>query len=472
MEFLRNLIAGVWTESCADSYSDLVNPATEEVVARYPAGASEDVDLAVAGAAVAQRSWAALPVEKRVREITEWARAIADQADALAWAEYLEMGRPPEVGRTAIIRAANAFETSAAQALTYEFESVIADGDGETRILRRPVGVVALIAPWNYPLAGVLSTLGPLLAAGNSVVIKPSEKSPLSAVRLLDRSPLPPGVVSLVLGDSRAGAPLVEHPDIGLVHFTGSVDTGRRVGASAGAALRRTILELGGKDPVIVDSDVDPVTTAAAVARGAFMNTGQLCTSMERIYVHSDIATRFVDELVQAAAQYRITESSSGSTELGPLIDQRQRNLVHEHVMDAVERGATVLTGGTVPEGPGFYYPATVLTNVDETMSVMTEETFGPVAPVKVVSTFEEALECAAKSHYGLGATVYTNNAEHAEAAATLPAGQIWINQWRGGGPNSIHEPAKNSGMGATGSHATYDAATRPTSVYRPTLRS
>jgi acyl-CoA reductase-like NAD-dependent aldehyde dehydrogenase len=288
----------------------------------------------------------------------------------------------------------------------------------------------------------------------------------MSAVRLLELMELPPGVVNLVLGDSRAGAPLVAAERIGLVHFTGSVEAGRQVGAETGGRLRRSILELGGKDPVVVDAGVDPVATAAAVAFGAFANSGQICTSMERVYVHRDIADAFVEALVEAAGAYTLGDGHDEDTVLGPLVDQRQRDIVVRHVTDAVERGATVRAGGVVPPVKGFFYPATVLTGVEESMLVMTEETFGPLAPVAVVSSFEEGLERASASRFGLAATVYTNDPAHMAAARRIRAGVVWVNQWQGGGPERLYEPAGDSGMGATGSRAAYDAATRPTSIH------
>ncbi len=308
-----------------------------------------------------------------------------------------------------------------------------------------------MITPWNFPVTMVLGALGPLLAAGNTVVVKPSERSPLSAVRLFELLDLPPGVVNLVLGDARAGAPLAEHERIRLVHFTGSVEAGRQVGARTGDMLRRAVLELGGKDPVVIDSGVDPVATAAAVAFGAFINTGQICTSMERIYVHQDVADEFVAALVEAAEAYAFGDGHDEGVMMGPLVDERQRDIVRRHVADAVERGATIRAGGAEPDGKGFFYPATVLTGVDESMLVMSEETFGPLAPVVVVSSFEEGLERASRSRFGLGATVYTDDPDHMAAAARIPAGVVWINQWQGGGPERLYEPAGDSGHGRHG---------------------
>ncbi|MBT2233426.1 aldehyde dehydrogenase [Nonomuraea sp. NEAU-A123] len=463
MKTLQNLIGGIWEDSRGDAFHEVINPATEEVVARCPSGSPEDVRQAVDAAVQAQPAWAALPVAERVELLSRWADTIADHAEELAEIECREMGKPVALGRTFIAGAAQGFKAAVAEALDYRFEETVTDG---TTILRRPLGATAVIVPWNFPVPMALGALGPLLAAGNTVVLKPSERSPMSAVRLLELMELPPGVVNLVLGDSRAGAPLVADERIGLVHFTGSVEAGRRVGAESGALLHRSILELGGKDPVVVDAGVDPVATAAAVAFGAFVNTGQICTSMERIYVHRDIAEEFVDALVDVAGTFALGDGHDESTVLGPLVDRRQRDIVVRHVNDAVERGATVRTGGTVPEGNGFFYPATVLTGVDDSMLVMTEETFGPLAPVTVVSSFEEGLEKAAGTRFGLAATVYTNDPAHMLAARDIPAGVVWVNQWQGGGPERLYEPAGDSGMGATGSRAAYDAATRPVSIH------
>ncbi len=396
MTTLQNLIGGVWEHTSGELLCDLVNPATEQLVARFPAGSPIDVDRAVASATAAQSEWAAMPLADRIEYLMRWSDAIDEHVDELAELECREMGKPVALGRTFVQGAVQGFRAAARLALDYPFAETVSAPDGSsTTITRSPLGVVAVITPWNFPVTMVLGALAPLLAAGNTVVVKPSERSPLSTVRLLELSPLPAGVLNLVLGDARAGAPLVEHPEIGLVHFTGSVETGRRIGASTGARLVRSVLELGGKDPVVVDADVDPVATAAAVAFGSFVNTGQICTSMERIYVHRKVADAFVDALVAAAETYTCGDGHEETSVLGPLVDRRQRDIVHRHVTDAVERGAKVLTGGTIPDRTGFFYPATVLTDVDDSMLILTEETFGPVAPVVVVDSFEEGIERA-----------------------------------------------------------------------------
>ena len=241
--------------------------------------------------------------------------------------------------------------------------------------------------------------------------------------------------------------------------------TGQAVATATAKRLCRAVLELGGKDPVIVDSDVDPVATAEAVAHAAFANTGQICTSMERVYVHEAIADDFLEALVSQAATYVSGDGARPETKLGPLVDDRQRQIVQRHVDDAVSKGAKLLVGGVVPEGPGFFYPATVLTDVTPDMLLFQEETFGPVAPVQVVPSYAEAVRLASDNVYGLAATVFTRNPAHAKAAQDIPAGMVWINQWQGGGLVRMYEPARHSGMSATGGRAAFDAATRAVSI-------
>ncbi|MFD4553966.1 aldehyde dehydrogenase family protein [Streptomyces sp. NPDC058469] len=470
METLQNFIGGRWEEPAGEDVVAVVNPATEEAVAHFRAGNADDVDRAVTAAVATQPAWAAFTVAERVNSIHAWADEIVVHAAELAELECREMGKPIALGQSFIEGAAAGLKAAADQALTYPFGETVTGPAGErTDIVRHPLGATAVITPWNFPVVMVLGALGPLLAAGNTVVVKPSERSPISTVRLVELAAstgLPAGVLNLVLGDGRTGAALTEHEDVQLVHFTGSVGAGRAVGTATGHRLRRCVLELGGKDPVLIDAGVDPVATAQAVAFGAFVNTGQICTSMERIYVHERIADEFVEALVAAAQTFTLGDGTDPGTVLGPLVDARQRETVRRHVEDAVHKGATVRTGGAAPERPGYFYPATVLTDVDDTMLVMTEETFGPIAPVVVVSSFEEGLACAADSRYGLAATVYTDDPDHIAVAAHLPVGVVWVNQWQGGGPERLYEPARDSGMGATGARAAYDAATRPAAVH------
>jgi succinate-semialdehyde dehydrogenase/glutarate-semialdehyde dehydrogenase len=299
--------------------------------------------------------------------------------------------------------------------------------------------VAALLVPWNDPIAIAGGQLGACLATGNTVVLKPSERTPLSTTRLVEVLDLPAGVLELLLGDERAGRPLAGHPEVDLVIHTGSIATGRELAALTAPDLRKVLLELGGKDPLIVDDGVDPAWAAEQAAAGAFANAGQLCTSVERIYVHEAVADAFVAALTARARD----------TEIGPLIDERQREIVHRHVTEAVGAGAELLTGGEPAGGPGFFYPPTVLSGCAGGMAVMREETFGPVAAVQGVRSFDDALAAANATEYGLAATVLTPSMAHAQAAwRELRAGTVKVNAVWGGAPGGAAQPQRASGTG------------------------
>jgi succinate-semialdehyde dehydrogenase/glutarate-semialdehyde dehydrogenase len=317
-------------------------------------------------------------------------------------------------------------------------------------MVHEPHGIAAVVVPWNDPIAIACGYLGAALVTGNTVVYKPSEKTPLSAVWLAAMfDGLPDGVLNLLLGDERAGRPLVTHEDVDLVLFTGSIPTGREILEKAGRQLKKAVVELGGKDPMIVDEGVDPAWAAGEAAIGSFANAGQICTSVERIYVHESIVDEFLWELTTRARSLRVGDGSEPGTEMGPLIDESLRDLVHRHVTQAVEAGAELLCGGEVPDRPGFFYPPTVLSGVRSGMAVFDEETFGPVAAVEVVSSFDEALEKANETVYGLAAVVLTPDAEHAQRAwRKLSAGTVKINAVFGGAPGGAAEPQKASGLG------------------------
>lgn len=305
-----------------------------------------------------------------------------------------------------------------------------------------PFGVAALLVPWNDPVAIACQMIGAVLVTGNVAVFKPSEKTPLSGALLVEilASELPSDVLVLLQGDARAGRPLVADEGIDLVLHTGSVETGREIAETCARQLKKALLELGGKDAFVVDAGVDPRWAAAQAAAGAFANAGQICTSAERIYVHSDVAVEFVAELVSEAEEF----------EIGPMIDAAQRGLVEQHVDEAIAGGAEVRAGGEVDGGPGFFYPPTVLTGVDGSMRIMSEETFGPVAAVQVVASFDEALEEANAGPYGLAATVLTPSPENAQRAwRELRAGTVKVNAMWGGAPGGAAEPRGGSGLGA-----------------------
>ncbi|MFC0527372.1 aldehyde dehydrogenase family protein [Phytohabitans kaempferiae] len=463
---LKNFIGGEWVPAAASAEVPVVDPRTETLVVRVPAGSAEDADAAVRAARAATSDWAATPLRERVRLVERVANAVESHIADLAKLERREMGKPLREAELFIRSGVQALRSSIKHAHEYQFvEAHAGEGDTQIEVVRLPLGVVALIVPWNFTVTNVLLAVGPLLLAGNTVVVKPSEKAPLSAVRMFELLELPRGVLNLLLGDGRAGEPLAAHPGVDLVHFTGSVKTGQTVGALAASNLHRAVLELGGNDPAIVDAGVDPAWAAQQLAYACFVNSGQICTSVERIYVHTEIADAFIEALVAQAEVYTKGGDGSEPSPLGPLVDARQRQIVHRHVSDAVSRGAELLAGGYLPDGPGFYYPATVLLGVEDEADLLQEETFGPVAPIVVVRDFDEAIDRAQRSPFGLAATILSADPRNISRAQELPAGIVWINEWQGGGFDRTYEPAGISGMGATGGAASYDAATRPMTI-------
>ncbi len=402
----------------------------------------------------------------------EWMR---DRRNELASIEVFEASKPWKEADGDVCEAIDFCEYYAACALALEkAEEMNAPGE-ENRLEYQPRGVAAVITPWNFPLAILTGMTVAALVTGNTVVFKPSERTPLSAARLVELLDLPEGVCTLLHGDGRAGEALVEHPDVDLVMHTGSVATGRRIAEICARLDRKAILELGGKDPLIVDAGVDPRWAAEQAAAGAFANAGQICTSVERIYVHADVAEPFVRALVERAEALGVGDGADERTQMGPLVDERQRRTVHAHVTHAVQRGARVLTGGVVPDGAGAFYPPTVLVDVDDDMDVMRDETFGPVAAVRVVDSFEEALHRANGTAYGLAASVLTPLSEHAQQAwRELRVGTVKINNVWGGAPGGAAEPRKASGRGFGYGPELLDEVTRVKVVHlepAPSLR-
>ncbi|MGN6722869.1 MAG: aldehyde dehydrogenase family protein [Marmoricola sp.] len=418
----------------------------------------DEVSVTVARGREAQRDWAQRSLTERIHIVRAAAVRLVAAAPELAALQEREMGQPTELGIGSILAAAEEWQEMATLATTYPFADVLTeDAEWSVRNLKVPLGVVAVITPWNFPVAVAAGAIGPALLAGNSVVVKPSERAFTSVARMVEALDLPDGVLSVVLGDAETGADLVADPRVALVLHTGSVTAGRRIASAAGARGARVGLELGGKDPVVIDADVPPEWAAKVVANGAFLNTGQLCISMERIYVHRAVAQVFIDALVD--------EARSATAGLGSMVDDAQREIVHRHVESATRSGARVLTGGEIPAGPGCYYPATVLVDVAEDMPVMSEETFGPIAPVRIVDSFSEGVALAAASEYGLTATLLTGTPAHAALADRLPAAIVWVNEWQGGAPGMVFEPAGSSGLSKLGAHASFDRVTRAMAV-------
>jgi acyl-CoA reductase-like NAD-dependent aldehyde dehydrogenase len=417
------------------------DPRDDALVGRIPVGGPADVDAAVAGAVKAAPGWARTSPGERSSLLKAAARDLRARLDEVAELQAREGGKPLGDSRGGVEAGIGTLEQYAELGPLHRGKALQGAYDATDVMRWEPRGVVAVLTPWNDPVAISLQGLGAALAAGNTVVYKPSERTPLCGALVADvlAAHLPPGVLQLLHGDGRTGAPLAAHPDVDVVYHVGSSLTGaaiRRATAETGA---HAVLEGGGKDACLVDAGVDPAWAAQQVALGAFANAGQICVSVERVYVHEAVADAFLDALVREA----------GSFEIGPLVDRRQREVVEDHVGSAVADGARVLAGGVTPEGAGAWYPPTVLVGCTDDMTVMREETFGPVAAVRVVASFDEGLAAAARSTYGLAATVLTSSMEHAQRAAReLPVGTVKVNAVFGGAPGGSATPGRGTGQG------------------------
>jgi succinate-semialdehyde dehydrogenase/glutarate-semialdehyde dehydrogenase len=417
----------------------VLDPSTGEEIGAIPAGDAAAADAAVRAARAAQPAWARRPAAERAELLKAAAGRAREHVDELAALVSRENGRPVDESRGGVEAGIGAIEQYAELGPLHRGRALNGAWNATDLMVHEPRGVAALLVPWNDPIAIAGGQLGACLVTGNTVVLKPSEKTPLSAIRLVELLELPAGVLELLLGDQRAGRPLAAHRDVDLVIHTGSIATGRELAALTARDLRKALLELGGKDPLVVDEGVDPAWAAEQAAAGAFANAGQLCTSVERIYVHRAVAEPFVAALVAQAEQATI----------GPLIDARQRDIVHRHVTEALASGAELRTGGAPADGPGFFYPPTVLTGCTDDMAIMREETFGPVAAVSAVGSFEDAVNAANATEYGLAATVLTPSMAHAQSAwRELRAGTVKVNAVWGGAPGGAAQPQGASGTG------------------------
>jgi acyl-CoA reductase-like NAD-dependent aldehyde dehydrogenase len=428
---------------------DVLDPATGEAIGRIPAGSAEAADAAVRAARAAAAGWARTAPAERGAALKAGARRLREHAHDLAELQTLEGGKPLADSLGGVEAGIGAIEQYAELGPLHRGRSLQGGWDATDLMVHEPRGVVALLVPWNDPLAIACGQIGAALACGNAVVLKPSEKTPLSAARLVELLDVPGGALVLLQGDARAGRPLASHEDVDLVVHTGSVQTGREVAEACAGRLGKALLELGGKDALIVDAGVDPEWAAGQAALGAFANAGQICTSVERIFVHRNVAEPFLAALTRRAEALRVGPGSDPETEMGPLIDADQRLWVHRHVDDAVHEGARLLAGGELPDGPGFFYPPTVLAGGPADAPVLRQETFGPVAAVRVVDSFAAGLAEAAAGEYGLAATVLTRSQEHAQRAwRELPVGTVKVNAVFGGAPGGAAEPRRHSGMG------------------------
>jgi acyl-CoA reductase-like NAD-dependent aldehyde dehydrogenase len=453
------------------------NPATQEVLGTLPNLGAEQINAAVERAAEAQKRWAAVPVKDRLKILKRFGELLCEQQSAVASVISREAGKPEvEALSTEILVVLDTVKYLRRQLPEFLLPQPVPHGNPIMKLkrgtlLRQPHGVVGIISPWNYPFS-IPSVQGlAALAAGNAVVLKPSEFTPYSSLeleRLLRTAGLEAGLFQVITGDGAAGSALLS-ANLQKLVFTGSVATGKRVAQAAAARLLPVVLELGGKDPMLVLEDADLDVASSAAVWGAFMNAGQTCLSVERCYVHEAIYEKFLERCVEKTRKLRVGSSHAlrhdqsgekpaqrleAEIDVGPMIHERQLRTVQAHVEDAIARGARLLAGGkALPQlGENFFAP-TVLADVDHAMTIMREETFGPVLPVRSFKTEDEAVALANDSAFGLAASIFTRDRRRGEALARrIEAGTVMVNDVVScfGISEAPHGGVKLSGIGRT----------------------
>ena len=430
----------------------VINPANEEVIGEVPRQTAADADRAVRAAREAFLKWRWVPGIEKAALLHQVAAGIRSKQQDLATIMTREGGKPFCENRDEVEWTAACFDyyaeigrNSRGASLPPVFEHQV------NFTIKEPYGVVAAIIPWNYPLLLLSWKVAPALAAGNTVIIKPSEETPLATSALAEIfAGLPQGVVTIVTGyGEEIGEALVKHPGTDLIALTGSVETGKRVGKICADQIKKAHLELGGNDPFIVCSDADLEIASRAACWAAYLNTGQVCTGAKRFYIFEAIADEFTERVVAFTNSLKIGNGLDPETDIGPVINLRQLEDIHSRVQEAVQEGARVLTGGRrAPQfQKGFFYEPTVLADIRQTMRLVRTETFGPILPIMRMRDIDEAIELANDSTYGLGANIYTNNMEWAmKAMERITAGTFWIND-----PLTDNDAGAFGGMRQTG---------------------
>ncbi len=431
---------------------DVVNPATEAVIASVPDATREQLDAAVAAARRAFPGWSATPIEQRRAALNALGDAILANVDGLKRLLTSEQGKPHADAEGEVGGAGFWLKGAASLELPVTVNEDSAQRYSETRHV--PLGVVGAIAPWNFPLILAMFKLGPALLAGNTMVLKPSPFTPLTTLKFgeLAAAILPPGVLNIVTGGDALGPWMTEHPGIDKVSFTGSTATGRRVMQSASATLKRVTLELGGNDPAIVMPDVDVEKVAEQLFWAAFRNNGQICVATKRMYVHKDVYEPLKTALVAYAATVKIGDGAEQGTRIGPINNKPQYDRVLELIQDAKDKGYDFLIGGDAADVPGYFIPVTIIDNPPENSRIVQEEQFGPVLPLIRFDDIDDVIGKANATDYGLGASVWGTDEDKAFAVAErIASGTVWVNETQYLTPLAAFGGMKQSGVGVEG---------------------
>ena len=445
-------INGAWVPSAGDGSLEVTNSATEEVIATIPNGTAADVDAAVAAAKAAFPGWSALPKEERAGYLMKIHAGLEARTDEIAQTIAQEVGMPLMLSNLIQVGLPKAnFQIAAGLAGSYQFETQV----GNSLVVREPIGVVGCITPWNYPLHQIALKVAPALAAGNTVVVKPSEVAPINAfilAEVIHEAGLPAGVFNLVTGVGPVvGEAIAAHPDVDMVSFTGSTRAGKRVAEVASQTVKKVALELGGKSPNVILDDADLTKAVADGVGKCFLNSGQTCTALTRMIVPRSKLAEVEQIAAATAAAFTPGDPFEKTSRLGPLVSATQRDRVKGFIQTGIDEGATLIAGGTAtPEGldHGYFVQPTVFSNVTRDMTIAREEIFGPVLSIIPYDTEDEAVAIANDTIYGLAGGVWSGDADHAKAVARrIRAGQVEVN----GGAFNVMAPFggyKQSGLG------------------------
>jgi lactaldehyde dehydrogenase/glycolaldehyde dehydrogenase len=461
-----NFVNGQFVPSTGKDRIEVVNPSSGKSVCTVPDSTAADVEAAVASAAAAQREWARRPAIDRAKALRTIAAKIRGRVEEIARVITEEQGKILPLARIEVAFTADYFDYMAEWARRIEGEILESDRAGETIFLfRQPIGVIGGILPWNFPFFLIARKAAPALVTGNAIVIKPSEETPHNAVKfceLLAETDVPPGLINVVHGRGpTAGKALASSSRIGMVTFTGSVETGSAVMSAAAANITKVNLELGGKAPAIVMSDADVDLAVNAIKASRVINSGQVCNCAERVYVQQKVADQFVDKLTTAMKSTRFGDPNADETvEYGPLINEAGYNKVHSLVQTAVAAGAAIATGGSRAEQTGgYYYQPTVITGCKQEMDIIRREVFGPVVPVVTFDDLDQAITYANDSDYGLTSSIYTRDLNVAlKACQEIHFGETYINRENFEAMQGFHAGWRKSGIGgADGKHGLYE---------------
>ncbi|MCR8868357.1 aldehyde dehydrogenase [Peribacillus frigoritolerans] len=458
----KMFIGGEFVESSSKETTQVVNPATEEVISEVPKGTVEDVRRAIDSAEQAQKEWAKLPAIERGQYLRAISKEIRESVDVLSRTISEEMGKTLSLAETEVHFTADYIDYMAEWARRYEGEIVQSDRPNEHIFVHKvPIGVIAGILPWNFPFFLIARKAAPALITGNTIVLKPSDVSPNNAIefaKIIEKVGLPKGVINIVTGSGRTlGQELSGNPKVGMVSLTGSYDAGVAVMRTAAENITKVSLELGGKAPAIVMDDADIDLAVRSIVASRVINTGQVCNCTERVYVHEKVADEFIEKVVKVMKQTKYGNPLvDDNLDMGPLVSMEALESVEKMVHEAVSNGAKVLIGGKrSTREKGYFYEPTILVNVNNEMDIMHQEIFGPVLPIAIFKDLDEALELANDCEYGLTSSIFTQNLDVTMRASNeLQFGETYVNRENFEAIQGFHAGWKKSGIGgADGKH-------------------